>query len=194
MSADPNQITIPGTGRVWLAPLGTVGPADSVVTMPAGWVDVGLSADDGITIATQPTFASVQSLQSLVPVRRFQTGDGATIAADLQQFSSANLAAVFGGGTTTVVTPAGTGGVPPAQYKWVPPRPGTRLPVACIVEWSDGVHHFRMVFPSAFEDQGITVKVARKAEVMLPLRFTVQGSDGVDPFYLLTDAPGFVAS
>jgi hypothetical protein len=182
---DATRIFVPQMARVWLAPVGTASPDGPVVAMPAAWKEVGLFTPDSLSFATAPTFDVVQSHQSSFPTRRFQTTDEATMQVNLQEWSSANFLAVYGGGTFTTVTPTGTGAVP--YYKFSPPSIGGRTQTACTIEIIDGIKHYRRVIPVCQQTEGVDTSYNKTNESTLPLRLAVIGSDVGDPWFELSD-------
>jgi hypothetical protein len=185
MAGNKAQITVAQMARVFLAPVGTVAPADSTVVMPTGWRDVGYFTPDSLHFATDPSFEEVRSHQSNYPTRRFQTEDAATCEVDLQQWNGQNFMAVYGGGTITTIT--GT----PSQYRFAPPAIGARTQVSAVIEIIDGAKHYRRVIPSCEQVEGVDQTFEKTSESILPLRLSVIGSDLGDPWYDLTDDPAF---
>ncbi|MFF7838768.1 IPT/TIG domain-containing protein [Streptomyces ossamyceticus] len=183
-----NEILIPQLSRMWLAPVGTVAPADATVAMPAGWYTVGLFTEDSLKFNSEPNFEQVRSAQSAYPTRTFQTTDAATVEVDLQQWSGRNFRAVYGGGRITAVTPAGGGA---KHFKFAPPRIGGRTEVAACIEVIDGGKHYRYVIPRVMQMEGVSKDLAKTKESVLPLRLAVQGGDDTDAWYTLTDDPAF---
>lgn len=188
---DANNIFVAQMARVWLAPVGTVAPADPVVAMGTGWLEVGLFTPDSLSWATSPSFEEVRSHQSNYPTRRFQTEDAATASVDLQEWTGQNFIAVYGGGTVVNV-PASVG--PPAvveHWKFSPPTVGGRQQTAGCIEVIDGAKHYRRIIPRCEQSEGVEQTLNKTAASTLPLRLTVLGSDVGDPWYDLTDDDAF---
>lgn len=183
-----NEIVIPQLSRVWLAPVGTMAPADATSPMPEGWYSVGLFTEDSLKFNSEPNFEQVRSAQSYYPTRTFQTQDAATIEVDLQQWSGRNFRAVYGGGSITVVNPAGGGA---KHYRFTPPRVGGRTEISAVIEVIDGSKHYRYVIPRTMQMEGVSKDLAKTKESVLPLRLAVQGGDNADAWYVLTDDPAF---
>lgn len=189
MATDQTRITIAGRARLYLAPIGTIAPADTVVAMPAGWVEAGYTTEDGTSFATDPTINSVRSHQSDHPTRRFLASDEQTLEADLQEWSADNFAVVFAGGEVVEVTPATV----PATYKFTPPKAGGRQGVAGCLEIVDGTKRYRFIIPMSEQGEGVELGLPKGEESTLPLRLTVLGNDLTDPWYLLTNDPAFAS-
>ncbi|MEU2968954.1 hypothetical protein ABZ687_28755 [Streptomyces ardesiacus] len=188
-SANNNEIVIPSITRIYLAPVGTTAPADATSPMPEGLRNVGLTTEDSLKFNSEPNFEQVRSAQSSYPTRTFQTQDAATIEVDLQQWSGPNFQAVYGGGSITEITVAGTPEV--KHYKFTPPRIGSRTEVMAVIEVIDGGKHYRYVIPRCMQMEGVSKDLAKTKEAVLPLRLAVQGGDDLDAWYLITDDPAF---
>lgn len=180
------QILVPSRAYTYIAPVGTIAPVDESAALDPAWNAVGLTTPDSLSFATNPTFDQVVSHQSDYPVRRMQTGEEATVSVDLQQWNTANLTAVFGGGTVTAPT-AG-------KFKFVPPALGARPEKSAIIEAVDGTKRYRWVFPRVMQVEGVESALNKGNEARLPLRLAVLGDDTASPWYLLTNDPAFVVT
>jgi hypothetical protein len=184
MATDPTKIVVPQMARLWLGAVGVVAPDGPTVAMPTGWRDVGLFTPDSLKWSTNPNFGSVTSHQSAYPTRRFQISEEANVEVDLQEWSSANLIAVYGGGTVVTVSPQGGG---TTYYTFTPPAVGGRTNVAACLEIIDGTRHLRRMIPVAMQIQGVSQSFSRTSESVLPLRLAVIGSDAAAPWYDISD-------
>ncbi len=186
-SPNSSRLVVPSRVYVYVAPTGTVAPADASVALDAAWINVGHTTPDSLSFSTEPEFEEVPSAQSDFPVRRFQTSEGATVSVDLLEWSRANFLSAYGGGTFTLVSAATT--TAPAQYKFVPPALGARLERSCILEVIDGTKRYRYVFPRVIQIEGVENSLNKGASSTLPLRLAVLGADATDPWYVLTNDP-----
>jgi hypothetical protein len=184
MATDPNKIFIPQSAKLYLAPVGTAAPDGPTVAIVAPWVEVGLFTPDSLQIATDPNFEAVTSHQSNWPTRRFQTADAATVQCNLQEWSTANFKAVFGGGAVTSVTPSGGG---TAYMKFTPPSVGGRTETAAIIEIADGTRQARIIVPRSMQTEGASLNLNKTNETTLPLRLSILGSDVAAPWYIITN-------
>lgn len=180
MATDATRITIAQMARVYLAPTGSIAPADESVSLDAAWREVGLFTPDSLRFTDDPAFEAVNSHQSAYPTRRFQTASAASFQVDLQEFSGKNMLGAFGGGSLTQVSSG--------HYKFVPPVVGGRTEVACILDVTDGTRKFRLVVPRSEATETVQFDMRRTNETTLPLRLAVVGSDVGDPWYFLTNA------
>jgi hypothetical protein len=160
MATDPNKIFVPQSAKVYLAPVGTTAPDGPLAVPAAGWVEVGLFTPDSLQMATDPAFETVSSHQSNWPTRRFQTTDAATIQVNLQEWSTANFKAVYGGGAVTSVTP----GVGSPYAKFTPPSVGGRSETAALIEIADGTRVARVVIPRAMQVEGASLNFNKTNE------------------------------
>ncbi|MER5482643.1 hypothetical protein ABT024_05415 [Streptomyces sp. NPDC002812] len=187
-TTNSTQIVVPARTRLWLAPVGSLAPADATVAMAAAWYSVGLTTEDSLKFSEEPQFETVKSAQTDFPSRTFQTSDAATVEVDLQQWNARNFKAVFGGGAITEITPGGAGA---KHYRFTPPRIGGRSEVAACIEVIDGAKVYRYVIPRAMQMEGVQTDLQKAKESILPLRLAVQGGDDADAWYLLTNDPAF---
>jgi hypothetical protein len=184
------RILVPGQAHVFLGPVGTAAPINPVVALNVAMIEVGFFTEDSLKFSTSPNIESVTSHQSAYPTRRMETATEATVECDLQEWSSANFASVYGGGTTTEITPAT---VPPS-YKFSPPAIGSRAEVMAIVKIIDGAKTYLLIVPRAMQTEGVAHELNRTAESVLPLRLSVLGSSVGDPYYWMTTDPSWAAA
>lgn len=180
-TTNPDAIFIAGRAYMYLAPVGTTEPTDLSTPMASPWSPVGLFTGDSLSFSTEPQFEEVTSHQSDYPVRRFQTGDSATVSVDLQEWDEDNLVAVFGGGAVTEPSPG--------VFKYTAPTLGSRSEVAVTIEAIDGTKKYRWVFPRCLQIEGVDISLNKTQEARLPLRLAVLGGDATAPFYFLTNDP-----
>lgn len=172
--------------RLYLAAPGTVAPTDPVVAMPAGWKEAGLFKPGSLEWNTDPKFEDLKSHQLRYAARTIQTEDAATVKVELQEWNASNIVAVYGGGEVTSITQNGK-----TFYRYSPPKVGGRKQFAAVVELIDGTRHYRRIVPLCDQVASVAQKFANDAESTLPLELKVVGGEGVDPWYDLTDDPGF---
>lgn len=190
MTINAQEILTPARAYVYLADVGVAAPVDSVVAPGTGWLSVGLTTPDSLSISTEPEFEEIQSHQSDYPTRRIQTTDSAAIAVDLQQWNENNLVSAYGGGAVTQPDPVAS----PANYKFTPPSLGGRQEKAALIDVIDGTRNYRWVFPRVMQVEGIELELSKGAESRLALRLAVLGGDATAPWYMLTNDAAFAAS
>ncbi|MCC9309142.1 hypothetical protein LN042_18985 [Kitasatospora sp. RB6PN24] len=172
--------------RLYLAVPGTVAPADPVTAMAAGWKEVGLFQPGSLEWNTEPKFEEVKSHQLQYAARTIQTEDAASLKVELQEWNSTNIVAVYGGGQVTSVTQNSK-----TFYRFSPPKVGGRSQFTAVVELIDGAKHYRRVIPLCEQVASVSQKFPNDKESTLPLELKVIGGAAGDPWYDLTDDPGF---
>ncbi|MFJ1706840.1 hypothetical protein [Kitasatospora sp. NPDC088346] len=172
--------------RLYLAVPGTVAPADPIVAMPAAWKDVGLFKPGSLEWNTDPKFEEIKSHQLRYAARTIQTEDAATAKVELQEWNATNIVAVYGGGAVTSVTAGGK-----TFYRYTPPAVGGRNQFAAVIELIDGAKRYRRIVPLCEQVASVNQKFPNDAESTLPLELKVIGGAVGDPWYDLTDDPGF---
>lgn len=186
MATDPDNILVPGTAALYLAPVGTAMPANETSALNAAFRDVGLTTPDGTRLRTNPSFTDIRSHQSNYPTRTIKTADEAQVTVVLQEFSGENLIAALGGGTLTTVS---TG-----HFKYTPPATTDFSEVAAVLEWVDGDDIFRMLIPRAQVRSGIDVALNKTSEAQLTLTLNCIGGDSSDAYTILSNVAAFAPS
>lgn len=178
------EIVNPSRTEVFLAEVGTPAPTN-LTTIAAPWLSVGFTTEDSLSFETAPEWTDVPAAQSDYPVKQVQTRDGASFQVDLQQWNRTNFRTVFGGGTFEEVPAAGSG-----IYKFTPPAIGETHETAALIRVREGSKTILWVIPKCQQTEGVSQSLAKGATSTLPLRLKVLGSDGVPPWYVLSNIPG----
>lgn len=184
MAKDTDEIVVGANGTIWVAPVGTTAPADEVAAPAAGWIDLGYASEDGVTFNDSRTLDAISVWQLFYAARRIVTEVETTISFVLRQWNKNTVPLAFGGGTVSTPT-AG-------HHKFVPPAAGTIDERALMVDWVDGAKHYRLVVPKGVATEAVETNLTKSGAADLPIGFAVLGTDGVDPWYLLTDDPAFL--
>lgn len=183
MAQDTAQIRIAPAGDIYVAPVGTTAPADEVAAWPAGWVNLGLATEDGVTLTDSKTMTEIRSWQQFYVSRRTVNARDFALRFVLQQWNKANVSLAFGGTTTT--TPSA------GHNKVVPPSPSFIDYRAVGIEWTDGSLHYRLIMPKALNSDNVESMLRRSEESRLPITMGLVGVAGQDPWFMLTDDPAF---
>lgn len=179
------QDFVAGGAKLYLAAVGSVAPADESAVLDAAWKDTGIFTEDGTGWEVAPTFQEARSHQSSYPTRIWKSAENATLNVGLQKFSARNLTASLGGGVATTIT-AG-------HFKWTPPGPTGSVPTAALLELTDvdGTNKYRLVIPKCRARSNTTTGFNKTQEVRLPLSLGIEGADGTDAYYWLTNDADF---
>lgn len=187
MPIDTNEIVVGSTGKIFVAPVGTVAPVDVATAWVAAWIDLGYATEDGVTISKTRDIEDIPAWQSFYPVRKIVTGENFTVSFSLMQWNENTIKLAFGGGTVT--TTAG----PPAHYLYTPPAAGVLDERALGVEWTDGTKIYRLACPKVILTDAVESNVTRTDAAALPLTFGVIGDAVASPFIIRTNDPAWAA-
>ena len=184
MAKDVDQIVVGANGSIHVAPIGTTQPVSEAAAYAAGWVELGYTSEDGVTLTDSKTIEPIPVWQLFYPARRVITDRDFSAAFVLRQWSADTVALAFGGGEVTEVS---TG-----HFKYEPPAPEVIDERALGITWLDGDKTYRLIIPRGVVIENVETKIARGAAADLPVTFGIIGDDaGGAPWYLLTDDPAF---
>lgn len=187
MPQNRNELVVAGAGKVMVAPVGTVAPADPVAAWPAGWIDLGYTNDDGVTFTDARTIEEINVWQLFYPARLVVTARDARLGFALAQWNEETVRLAFGGGTIT--TTAG----PPEHYRYDPPAPESLDERAMGIEWVDGVKQYRLIVPRGVIADDVETNLTRSGMAELPVTFRAIGEAAVNPWYLRTNDTSWAA-
>jgi hypothetical protein len=94
---DPTEVQV-GTANgpgIYLAPAGTLGPANTTDPWPEPWSVLGYLSDDGPTVAQSTDSEDITPWQSVVPIRTVLTSRGVTLQFTMWQLNAETLALYF---------------------------------------------------------------------------------------------------
>lgn len=180
---DVDDILIGSNGSIYVAPVGTAAPADEVEALNAAFVDLGYASEDGVKLTDSKDMLIYKVWQLRYAAKRKITGRDFAAAFKLSQWNKDTVPLAFGGGTVTAPT-AG-------HFKFVPPSFEDIDERAMVIEWFADDSTFRLIIPRGMVTENVETEVDAGAVSELPITFSVLGTDGVDPWYLLTDHPSF---
>lgn len=186
MAYDADQILVGANGSIYVAPTGSTEPTDATSALDAAFIDLGAISENGAAIQDAKTLQPIRIWQSFYPVRRVITERDFTLTFALAEWSKDTVELAFGGAVTE---PDPTGA--PGEYKMTPPSPETIDERCMVLEWQDGTKNYRLVMPVGMVQDAVNTNLVRTDNAELPITFGVNGSDGSDPWYLLTDDPSF---
>lgn len=180
---DPDQIVVGANGSIAVAPVGTTAPTTPTAEIPAAAVDLGYADEDGLTFTDGKTLEPINVWQSFYPARQIVTEKESSVAFNLAQWNRDTVPLAFGGGSVTEPE----SGV----YRFEPPEPGTIDERMAICTWVDGSRNYRLIVPRCIVSENVETNLTKSAAGLLPITLGVLGSEGVAPWYLLTDDPAF---
>ena len=184
MAKDTDEIVIGANGTVRVAPVGTSIPTTAGASFAGGWIDLGYTSEDGVTVTDSKDIEDIPVWQLFYPARRIVTSRDFTVAFVLRQWSTETVSLAFGGGDFTWV---GAG-----QYKYEPPSPEMIDERSLAVDWQDGDKNYRLIIPKGMVTENVETNIVRTGAADLPITFGVIGTDDAGaPWTLLTDDPAF---
>lgn len=178
------EIVVGLAGHVYAAPVGTAAPTTVTTAWGAGWVDLGFTSEDGITMTEAKTLNEKRGWPSPRVLRRWIATRDFNVSFTLIQFNTANLIRALGGGTVTEVV---------GVFTYAPPTDEELGEFALGVEWQDGADIYRLVVPEGLPGDNVDIPVNRSDSIMLPFNYmaTVPGT-GI-PYQIITNDASFAA-
>ncbi|ACU37159.1 hypothetical protein [Actinosynnema mirum] len=194
MALSPALVRVPGTGEISLAPPGTPEPPEAGIPLPAPWIGLGLSTEDGVTVRRAVEKEGVKHWQQLSPARYIYTSQELTVASTFQETKGVVLGVYFGG-LVFAETSAGAKNYR-AEISSVP-RGDER---ALCVDWTDAispteVYHHRLYLPRAEVSETQDSQWSRTQEARWGLTFAALApTSGTTLAVWLTDDPAVLAT
>jgi hypothetical protein len=179
MAQDSTAILVAGSGKLFVAPLGTTLPTDLSTALNAAFIDTGFVSKEGMTLSFAKTKEPVNVWQQFEAVRYVVQESSAQISGVLRQWDQHTIPLAFGGGAITEPT---TG-----IFKYTPAAPEEIDERAIVLEWLVGASKFRLKAPRAQVTEGVETTLARSAPSDLPINLGLIASPGVATFEILSD-------
>lgn len=179
MAINTANIRVGANGTVRVAPTGTAVPADFSASFAAGWVDLGLIDENGVTFEDGKTITDILAWQLLYPARKIVADRTFKVTLVLREWTKASVALAFGGGTFTTT---GTGAT--LVNKYTPPDPHTIDTRQMAVDWVDNAVTYRLVLPQGLVSGNVQTKVFRTGAADLAIEFDVIGVDASAPWLM----------
>lgn len=100
MGTANEEVTVAGTGDVWIADVGTDFPADIDTPVDEGdWFKLGYVAENGVELTIGRTTKDINAWNADDPIRIIQRGKPKSAKFTMQQLNSETLLLAAGGGT-----------------------------------------------------------------------------------------------
>lgn len=170
MALTGSEIIIAPFGHVYVAPLGTTQPVDSVSAWPAGWLELGYTDEKGVTITPTLTTVNLMAWQSAAPVKALVTESALEVAFALRQFDI-NTTGLFFFGATWSLSSGST------YILNVPSSPTVDQRMLGI-EWGDGTTTNRLIIPTGLVTKHDNIVLDRKDGTILGVTFTALDTNG----------------
>lgn len=183
MPKTTEDIRVGANSNLFVAPVGTALPANIGAAMPAGWVNIGYTDENGFKVTDTKEKIEIPVAQLFYPARVLIGSRGFDLEAALRQFDGPTVQLAFGGGE---ITEDSTG-----MFRYVPPDPEFIDERAMCAEFLDGDFTYRFIIPRGLVSNNVTSEFLRTKAADLPITFSVIGSDDASPWLILTDDPSF---
>lgn len=138
--ANPNPYVLTDPGMLWIAPLGTADPSNTVSGSvftddpPVAWIPLGATTE-GSTFAYSTTVEPIRAAELFDPVRYVTSERGGSIAFNLMAYTLSNYRRALNGGIAALTATSGTGAT--SLYTLEPPDPGTEVRSMILWESTD---------------------------------------------------------
>lgn len=168
---DSDQLVV-GTAHgpgIYLADTGATPPADADAAWPAAWNSMGYATEDGVTLANSTDTEDINAWQALGALRTLITGRTVTVAMQLMQWNSQNLALYWDVDQPTIQAD-GT-----FKFDVRSDQAGRRHAIG--VDVRDGDNVVRYVLPRVQLSDAGDMQFQRSAAALLDLTFTVLETD-----------------
>lgn len=190
MSNNAAEIVVAADGAIRCAPFGTTLPTATggpTETPNAAFTDLGYASEDGVTLTSARTIEERMAWQSMVAVRRDETGREDTFATNLLQWNEDTVKTAFGGGDVVEVATN--------VYSYEPPAAGDGLDeLSVLIDWQDGDKNYRLIIAKATIDGDTEVNLTRADMAILPVTFKALQTEGAAAWRLVSDDPAFVGA
>lgn len=169
----PGEVHVgtPNGPGIYLAPVGTAGPTDTVATWPLGWDILGYCSDDGVTVGQNTDSEDLTPWQSISPIRSVITGRQVTLQFVLWQLNDKTLGLYF---DTDPVVPAGDGSL---AMDVRTDQAGHQYAVG--IDAKDGGRVLRIIFPRANLTDSGDMQITRGAVIPLDCTLSALEDNGV---------------
>lgn len=171
--AVPKNAIATGPGYLYIAPLATSLPANTVVgsvftdTWPVGWSLLGVTKN-GSEFDYTITTATVDAAEYFDPLQIVTTARAASMIMELMQVSATNLKNALNSGTLAV-----TGSGTTQLNAYTPPNPGSE--VRTMMGWEAQDNTERLVFEQCFQTGALKIVRQKGANnATLPIQFDAE--------------------
>ncbi len=171
--AKPNLLVSPGF--LWMAPLGTAAPTNTVTAgkfsdaVAAAWLPLGATSE-GSTFANSVDVEAVEVAEFFDPVMYATTGRSASIAFALASWTLSNYQRAVNGGVAAL-TPSGAAGSELTTLE--PPDPGNE--VRCMILWESTDATVRLMIRQAIQGGEVTTDFKKAPDkALIPCTFNLE--------------------
>jgi hypothetical protein len=164
------QVGTPNGPGIYLAPVGTAGPVDTVTPWPSGWNILGYLSDAGPTVGQTTSNQDITPWQSYAPIRSVITSRQITLQFVMWQLNTQTLALYF---DADVPVPAVDGSF---SMPVITSKSGHMYAVG--IDAADGTRVMRMIIGKARLSAAGNMAITRGAAVPLDVTLTALDQAG----------------
>lgn len=185
MTLVASQVRVPGTGELFVAPVGTAIPTDPATAPAAPWNGLGYTQEDGASLSRSLEREPVPAWQSVTPLRYIYNGATLGIGAAMLQ-SNSEVAGLWWGSDFAETT-VGSG-----IYKSEMPTIPTGTEQALLLRWVDDDKSSLIHVPRMDLAETGDITLNRQGATAFQLTFNAMAPDGGSVLATwLTDDPAF---
>lgn len=144
--ANSGNVRIGYSGKAYYGPLGTTAPADIAAAWPAGWVDLGLISEDGLTENNDQDRTDIKAWGYDSPVRSQTINRVTTFGLKFLE-TSPEVVSVYYSVPLDDMVESGSGAS--ASVNFVQGQTPEPFTFALGLDVVDGARHFRFIIPRA---------------------------------------------
>lgn len=181
MAKDSANLQYGGDGGVYIGPVGTTAPTDVATALNAGFIELGYTTEDGVTITPSTNTNSIPAWQSFYAIDRRVTSRDLTISFSLLEVKADTFELNFDG------TFATAGGV----HTFTPASPETITYKALVIEWEDGSEITRLHVPKVMVSEPGSMQIRRADPSTLDMTLGLITTGSGNPFTVLSNAANF---
>jgi hypothetical protein len=164
MALDGTQVRVAGAGHVYVAPPGTVAPADINTALTTAWTDLGYVTEEGVSFTFGRETEDLNAWQA-DKVRVLTLRAPKNVEYALMQTNSKTLVTALGGGAWE---DDGSG-----SFTFTPPRDDENAVHSMVIEFTDGDISYRYYFPRVQVEGEVSFTLTRSGAVTYPINFGV---------------------
>jgi hypothetical protein len=180
----PPAVTSPtlltDAGFLWIAPLGTAAPTNTVAgsvftdAVAAAWLPLGATTE-GSTFAYNTSVEAIRVAELFDPVKYVTTERGGSLAFNLANWTLSNYNRALNGGTAALTATSGTGAT--ALSTLAPPTPGTET--RCMILWEASDSTVRIMARQCLQGGEISTAFQKAPSVAtIPCTFNMEIPSG----------------
>ncbi|WP_395362583.1 phage tail protein [Streptomyces sp. YH02] len=189
-----SEIRVAGTGKLYVANVGTNAPAFGTGEPSAdwtGWTDLGFTTGDGVTFSKKDKLEPIDSWQSVSPIHYIYSARDLSLKFSMLQFNENTLPFFMGGGKVEADPAAST-----ETFKYeIAERPyadarALGLEFTDVKAGTTNAVTYRFIIPRGQVTASDDIKLARKAASTLGITFSAMSSADGKPLatFLMRDS------